>query len=207
MQVQYCRDIDRVHFGKAPSIGLISTAYGRNTAEAWLEIQLQDLSLFAGCKEKLSIDQIKEMAQMIVEEYPHYKVTEFMLFFQHFKRCQYGRFYGTVDPMIIFQALSDFNHERAQVYQRKQQAEEKAKREADNKAYEELKQRYMRRIPHAFTGFQLIDFLQYRLMGYDSISDEQLAEELQAIEEGRKYIPKNVIEMLNTIRQTYEIND
>lgn len=207
MQVQYCRDIERVHFGKAPKLSLMVQAYGRNTAESWLEIQLNDLSLFAGCKEKLSVEQINEMAKMIIEEYPNYNLTEFMLFFQRFKKCRYGRFYGAVDPMIIFQALEDFSRERAQVFRERDEKEEKARRAEEDRQFAELKQRYIDRIPDAFTDKAPIDFLQYRLMGYDSMSDEQLQQEIKDITSGDKVIPTEIRQMLNHVRQAFDIKD
>ena len=35
-----------------------------------------------------------------------------MLFFSRFKQGRYGRFYGSVDPLIIMSALIDFVRER-----------------------------------------------------------------------------------------------
>ena len=35
-----------------------------------------------------------------------------MLFFSRFKQGKYGRFYGSVDPLIIMSALIDFVRER-----------------------------------------------------------------------------------------------
>lgn len=207
MQIQYCRDIDRVHFGKAPRIGAMIAAYGRNTAESWLEIQLNDLSEFAGCKEKLTNRQIIETAQMIIETYPHYNLTEFMLFFQRFKRCQYGRFYGAVDPMIILQALDVFNDERRQAYADRERIEQDEKKSADERAAAELKQRYINRVPDAFTPNAPINYLQYRLMGYDSMTDDELNRDIDDIRAGRKTIPEDIKQMLNTIKQTFNIND
>lgn len=207
MQIQYCRDIERVHFGKAPRIGAMVAAYGRNTAESWMICQLNDLSLFAGCKEKLTPRQIEETAAMMVESYPHYNLTEFMLFFQRFKRCQYGRFYGAVDPMIIMAALNDFNDERRHEYIKRENEERQRERAAADAEHEALRQRYMKRVPNAFTGFAVINFLQYRLLGYDSMPDEQLNEEIKDLQEGRKLIPVKVTEMLNTIKHTFEINE
>ena len=207
MQIQYCRDIDRVFFGKAPRIGAMIAAYGRNTAESWLEIQLNDLSEFAGCKEKLTIRQIKEMSAIIVETYPHYNLAEFMLFFQRFKRCRYGRFYGAVDPMIILQSLDVFNEERISAYYDRKKAEAEAREAEEERKANELKQRYINRVPDAFTPNAPIDYLQYRLMGYDSMPDDELNREIDDIRSGRKKIPDDINGMLNTIKQAFNITD
>lgn len=50
-----------------------------------------------------------------------------MLFFNRFKEGRYGRFYGTVDPLIITTALRDFIREREGAH-RKRESEEYQKR-------------------------------------------------------------------------------
>ncbi|MBP3299736.1 MAG: hypothetical protein J6L73_08695 [Muribaculaceae bacterium] len=196
MQVQYCRDVDRVHFGLAPKIGHLAEAFGANSAETWLEVQLADLSEFAGCKEKLSINQIREMAQMIIQHYPYYNLAEFMLFFQRFKQCRYGRFYGSVDPMLILQALGDFNRERARAFDARRQQQQEQRRALEQRGLSELQQRYKERVPGAFTEQAPLTFLQYRLMGYDSMPAEQLEHELAELATGRKTLPTDLTDIL-----------
>ena len=203
----YCRDKNKCFFGKAPSIGLVESAYGRKTAMTWMEIQLSNLSEFAGCKEKLTPAQIAETAAMILDGYPYYKLTEFMLFFQQFKRCRYGRFYGAVDPMIILQALDEFNEERRRTYIEKEAAEEKARKKDAERELEVLKQRYTSRVPDAFTEKAPINFLQYRLMGYDDYTDDEIKAECEAIRAGKKTIPTDVRQILDTIREAFSIDD
>lgn len=208
MQIQFCRDVDRVFFGKAPSISVLTQAYGRNTAETWLICQLNDLSLFAGCKEKLTARQINETAAMIAETYPHYKLTEFMLFFQRFKRCQYGKFYGAVDPMVILQALSTFSDERAKfINQRRQAEQDQRQKELDEEEHVALRRRYRQRVPDAFTDKAPINFLQYRLMGYDYYSDEDLRAECEAISSGQKKIPVGAQQMLESLKCVFGIKN
>lgn len=207
LQIQYCRDVDRVHFGKAPRIGAIIAAYGRDKAETWLAIQLNDLSEFAGCKEKLTVRQIQDTAAMIIESYPHYNLTEFMLFCQRFKRCKYGRFYGSVDPMIILQALSVFDEERRRAYDEREEREQEKEIAENNRAVEELKQRYINRVPNAFKSNAPISFIQYRLMGFDTMTDDELHREFTEITSGRKKIPADVGQILQTIKQTFNVSD
>lgn len=206
-QIRFCRDVDRCHFGNAPTLGMVRAAYGDNVSEVWLQIQLNDLSEFAGCREKIKPHQINELAGMIAEDYGHYRLTEFMLFFQRFKSCRYGRFYGAVDPMVILQALADFDRERMVAVNNKRKEDEQASRQTEDDAYKELRQRYAQRVPDAFTPAAAIDFLQYRLMGYDCMPDDRLAQEIDEIKNGRKTLPKDVANILAIVRKNFEINN
>ena len=201
MQVKYCRDVDRVFFGKAPKLRILAEAYGQHTAESWLTIQLNDLSEFAGCKGKLSKRQYEELAKMILETYPHYNLAEFMLFCHRFKLCRYGRFYGAVDPMVILQSLDKFNEEREQAHYEHQRTENRKQQEESDRQFNAEKQQYINRVPDAFTTKAPIDFNQYRLMGFATMSDEQLQKEIADIRAGRKVLPTDVMNILNIFNE------
>ena len=201
MQVKYCRDVDRVFFGKAPKLRILAEAYGQHTAESWLTIQLNDLSEFAGCKGKLSKRQYEELAKMILETYPHYNLAEFMLFCHRFKLCRYGRFYGVVDPMVILQSLDKFNEEREQAHYEHQRTENRKQQEESDRQFNAEKQQYINRVPDAFTNKAPIDFNQYRLMGFATMSDEQLQREIADIRAGRKVLPTDVMNILKIFNE------
>lgn len=206
-QLEVSRDLERAFFGKAPTAGMLRVAYGVNTAEAWLEVQLNNLSEFAGCKEKLDEPKRLELAAMILESYPHYKLTEFMIFFLRFKRGEYGKFYGAVDPMVILQALDAFDTDRTRKLEERRQAIEKARREESFRERDRLERRYMARVPGAFTGEAAINFMQYRLMGYDEMDDIALAAEIKAISDGTKTIPADIRQILETIQSSFDIDN
>lgn len=112
MQIKYCQFPERCYTGEAPSLARLRATFGDAAAEIWLEIQINDLSEFAGCKDKLSHDQIQQTAVAIITAAPYLKVTEIMLFFTRFKQGIYGRFYGGVDGLIITTSLQTFLSER-----------------------------------------------------------------------------------------------
>lgn len=67
-----------------------------------------------------------------------------MLFFHRFKAGRYGRFYGSVDPLVITTAIREFIAERAIAYERHDQAERDARekeqlRKSPPITYEEYK--------------------------------------------------------------------
>lgn len=201
-QIKFCQDENLCYFGKAPTLTQLKfSPIGRQGAEAWLELQLENLSQFVGCSNKLGEAQRMELAAIIFDTYPYYKLTEFMLFFQRFKRGRYGRFYGAVDPMIILQALDEFDNERNRVYVEKEEEERQKHKEEASQALETVRNRYLKRIPYAGTPQATIDFFQYHLLGFDAMTDEQLNNEIEEIRSGRKTIPNETNEILNLLRR------
>ena len=131
-QRQICVDSDTCYFGQYPTLAVLRKTYGDNMPVMWLLPQLYDLSEYCGCKEKLQGRPMEECAFVIATEFYYLKTSELMLFFHRFKTGRYGRFYGSVDPLIITTALRDFVAERASAYERHEQ-EERDKREQEEK--------------------------------------------------------------------------
>ena len=111
-QITYTNDEQRCHVGTAPTLTQVSKAYGIQTTEEWLIYQIVDLSEFCKLRSKLTDTQVKQTAQLIMHAYGYLKVTEIMLYFRRFKFGQYGRFYGSVDAMIILDCIKKFCNER-----------------------------------------------------------------------------------------------
>ncbi len=74
---------------------------------------------------------MQQCATVIATTYHYLTVSELMLFFFRFKAARYGRFYGSVDPLVITSALRDFVRERNDAYFKHEQEErERKEREA-----------------------------------------------------------------------------
>ena len=134
-------NVERCFTGDAPTLRDARQAYSAEVAESWLDVQLTDLVAFCGVSKDGFADVVVPLIAVISDNFGHLKLSELMLFFQQFKAGKYGRFYGSVDPMVITTALQEFlrfraerlavierEHRRAQ--QKKQDAEraERAKR-------------------------------------------------------------------------------
>ncbi len=106
---------------------------------------LFDVSEFCGCKEKITPKQIDQLADIITLDYGYLKVTEVMLFFWWFKGGRYGKFYGSVDPMVITTALREFVKDRNVLIARKE-SEDEERRQAEWKknaiTYEQWRARH-----------------------------------------------------------------
>lgn len=108
MQYHYCRHLERCFAGNAPTLRQVAEEYGERVAETWLEIQIQNLSEFAGCKDKMGVEAITETARQVMFNYKYLKVTELMVFMTLMKGGRFGVFYGSVDPMAILASLRKF---------------------------------------------------------------------------------------------------
>lgn len=187
--MRYTASLDRVYEGNTPNIRLVQQTYGTNTAEAWIEIQLNELSEFAGCKGKLDSDQTEQTARMILQTYGYLTIAQLMLFFQKFKRCEYGKFYGAVDPMVIMGALADFNNEVNNELNRRKLAKERLADEEASRLLEAEKEQYRKRVPGARTENPLIDWPLYCLLRLKDKTDEQLARLVESIQQGKRKLP------------------
>ena len=115
-QVTLCADDKIAILDDSPTLTDLKITYGKNTAVMFLIPQLLNISEFCGARDKFTDRQIEETAQLIASNYPWLKVKEIMTFCKQFKLGQYGRFYGSVDPMVITRALRDFLEYRKEVY-------------------------------------------------------------------------------------------
>lgn len=109
--------------------------------------------------------------------------------------------------MIIFQALVDFAGERhrAIVEHERRIAEEDRRREQQQ--FEALKERYRTRVPDAFTEKAPIDFLQYRLMGFDHMADDELGRQIADIRSGKGTLPEDIRDILALINRAFGPDD
>ena len=150
LQREVCEDSDVCFFGGAPTLADLNRTYGRKTAAMWLVPQLYNLSEYCGCRDKLQGTPLEECASVIAMEFYYLTVTELMLFFHWFKTGRYGRFYGSVDPLVITTSLRTFLGERSMEIERHDTQERLRKEEEERKSnppisYEEYKRLCMER--------------------------------------------------------------
>lgn len=99
--------------GDCPTIADMQRMYGQNITLIWIENQIRAIFEFSGAKKSTSFaEQRAFTAVTIFTNYYYYKLSELMLFFHKFKSGEYGLFYGSVDPMVITQALTKFKKDR-----------------------------------------------------------------------------------------------
>lgn len=128
LQVKCAANMRKSFMGEAPSIVQLTKAYTENQVNAWIMAQLVDLYKYAGVKEKPSMEQLLELSSIIKTEYYFLKASELLLFFYKLKAGEYGTFYGSVDPMVIMVALTQFRGFRMRqidMYEREEQQEKR----------------------------------------------------------------------------------
>ena len=129
-QIELTQDPDRCYFSNAPTLNAVNAIYGEGTSEEWLCYQIGNLSEFSGAKDKIGDNQLDEIAELIRSDYGFLNMAEIMLFCRRFKKGQYDKFYGSVDPITIMRGLKEFCNERAVAYE-KAEREKIAKHTAD----------------------------------------------------------------------------
>lgn len=128
-QMKICSDTRVCITGQYPTLAEVRRDYGTSVPTAWLVPQLQDLSWYCGARDKLNARQLEECAYVIASDFSYLKVSELMLFFHRFKSGRYGKFYGTVDPLVICQALREFVKERNSEIEKIESEERQRERE------------------------------------------------------------------------------
>lgn len=145
LQMKVCKDSRLCFFGDAPFLSELNMAYGEMTATMWLVPQLYNLSEYCGCRDKLQGKPLEECASVIATEFYFLKVSELMLFFHRFKSGKYGRFYGSVDPLVITTSLRSFLIERNNAIDEQERMERERKSDEERKGtitYEEYVANY-----------------------------------------------------------------
>lgn len=112
MQLLVGAHVQRAYTGSAPTLAETKWCYGTDTLLSWICTQIERLNDFCGTRNKMELEQQVHLATLISIEYHYLKVTELMLFFYRLQCSYYGRFYGSVDAMLITEALLQFGAER-----------------------------------------------------------------------------------------------
>lgn len=147
-QAVWCSKPAQCSEAEVPTLNEVGKQYGEQVAAAWLVPQLYNLSEFCGCKDKLTDSVLQETAQIIALHYRYMKLTELMLFFFQFKTGKYGRFYGSIDPMVIMLALRQYERERGSLLERLERQREDSVRQqrregaVTREEYERLLEKY-----------------------------------------------------------------
>jgi hypothetical protein len=102
--------------GDYPTLLDINAVFGSTASRQWLVAQLENLNEFCNCRNKFTLSQIDNTSCIISEHYKTLKISELWVFFRMFKAGEFGRFYGSLDPMVVTTSLKEFMKYRNLVY-------------------------------------------------------------------------------------------
>lgn len=108
--IAVAKDPGRAYCGTAPTLEDVRFAFGGDADITWLCALLDYFIEYCG-KGRMSSTQIMGVAQRLSMK-SHLKVTEFMLFFWRLGNADYGRIYGTIDPLYIMDGFNKFLKQR-----------------------------------------------------------------------------------------------
>lgn len=132
-QMILCRSPNYCYFGNSPTLSLLKLAYGSTAAELWLVPQLKSISDYCGLKEKVSEEQLLELATIIATHYHWLKTDELILFFARFKAAKYERFYSYFDPQAILASVEQFLTDKNKAIDKREQEIRMREMEEDRK--------------------------------------------------------------------------
>ena len=104
------KDPGRAYNGTAPTLEVVRLAFGGDADIAWLYTFLDYFVQYCG-KNNLTNLQMTDVARRIAVK-SHLKVTEIMVFFWRLGNADYGRIYGTIDPLYIMDGFNKFLKQR-----------------------------------------------------------------------------------------------
>lgn len=112
IQLKTALHTERAYLGNAPTLNTVRLSYSNELLTIWIMAQLEDINDFVAVKQKMTLAQMEQTANIIATEYSYLKVTEIHLFLHRLKSGRYGTFYGCIDPLQLMQALNQFLEQR-----------------------------------------------------------------------------------------------
>lgn len=94
----------------------LKTIYKENTPFYFIESWLLQLNIFVNTENKLSGEQIKELARYVYDEVYMLNIAEFTLLFKRIKNGHYGVFYNRIDATQIVAWCRLYRAERTRFY-------------------------------------------------------------------------------------------
>lgn len=134
----FTRNEERCLFGKAPT--LISLKDQSIASDelllTWVQTFVANVNEFTSVRLKITQQQLREISEILYYNYAYLKASEIMLFFSKFKRGDYGKLYGCVDPLEITSSFRQFvmdRNNKVYEHERKETLEREQRRDAAKK--------------------------------------------------------------------------
>lgn len=106
------KTIEDVFLSSEPAIGTITRKLGETKSRAAVVLLLADALEFFNATETMSDIQVAMTVDLIMEEYPYFKMDDLKLCFKNAMKMKYGRIYNRIDGQVIMSWLREYNKER-----------------------------------------------------------------------------------------------
>lgn len=143
-EVSHIVDVSEIAtLDRLPSIALAIEAYGRDEIFAWLQLQLAHLAAYCGVREP-NESQMHSLTCDILANFHYIKLWEIIICISRIRRGLYEKFYGSFDPVRVYESFSEYAKDRRRDIDRYESRLAADKREAelasaDRHTLEELK--------------------------------------------------------------------
>lgn len=112
------RTIDDVFASFEPSLGYVLKKDGVLVARAAVAYVIAETLDFFNVSETMNDSQVAFTTDLILEEYPYFKLDDLKLCFRNAMKLKYGNVYNRIDGQIIFRWLKQYNIDRCNLAER-----------------------------------------------------------------------------------------
>lgn len=106
------KSVDDVFASSEPALGMVAKELGENHARAIVVILLSEVVGFFNASNTMNDAQVAMTTDLIIEEYPYFKIDDLKLVFRNAMKGRYGEIYNRLDGSVIMRWLKQYNQER-----------------------------------------------------------------------------------------------
>lgn len=106
------KGVDDVFASSEPALGIIVGEMGEIHARAIVVILISEVVGFFNASNTMNDAQVAMTTDLIIEEYPYFKIDDLKLAFRNAMKGRYGEIYNRLDGSVIMGWLRQYNRER-----------------------------------------------------------------------------------------------
>lgn len=131
LQFNLALNIERSLTADVPTVRQLMATYPLGQLKIWLIAQMENVNEYTGVKDKMDITQMDMLAEVFMTKCSYLKASEILIFFYKFKSGDFGKLFGSVDPLTIANALNPFLEWRSNQLDKFAQIEKDRKKKED----------------------------------------------------------------------------
>lgn len=98
---------------ESPTMVAICNEAGEAWARALMVKLINNFVSFYSTNNTMNDYQIADTVDLVIEEYPHYKLDDYKLFFKMAKKGYFGQIFGRIDGEVILTWLKKYDEQRS----------------------------------------------------------------------------------------------